>query len=382
MAVRRALLGAALDRMVDARSGSHDRAVDLLRIAAVGGVVLWHWVFSVTHRRDDVLVNPNPIDEVPGGWLLTWLFQVVPLFFLVGGYANLAAWDLAHRSTRRFLAWRLRRLLGPVLVLAAVWLTVDALVRLARPGYDGILAVAPILITPLWFVLAYLWVVLLTPITATAHRRYGVGVVAGLGAVIVAADIMRFGYSQPWAGAVNTMLIWVFAHQLGYLWRDGTLSTRGRSWLVAGAGLAAIALATSLGPYPRSLVAVPSEELSPMFPTTAVIAALAVFQVGLASLIAAPLSRWLRRPGAWRVVVACNAVVFTVFLWHMTALLAVFVAVEQLGFRPPAEPTTAWLLARPFWLVAPAAPLALLVAVFGPLERRFATSRSDVIAAP
>jgi hypothetical protein len=74
-------------------------------------------------------------------------------------------------------------------------------------------------------------------------------------------------------------------------------------------------------------------------------------------------------------VVAGNAVVFTVFLWHMTALLAVFVTVEHLGYRPPAEPTAAWWLARPFWLVAPAGVLAVLVAVFGPLERRFAARR-------
>jgi hypothetical protein len=29
---------------------------------------------------------PNPIHVVPGGWLATWLLQVMPVFFLVGGY--------------------------------------------------------------------------------------------------------------------------------------------------------------------------------------------------------------------------------------------------------------------------------------------------------
>lgn len=363
----------ALERMVDARSG-HDRTVDFLRIAAVGVVVLWHWVFSVTHRRDGVLVNPNPIDEVPGGWLLTWAFQVVPLFFVIGGYANLAAWDRVRGSARRFLRGRLRRLVGPVLVFVAVWAPLDGLLRWLRPGYGGVLSVAPILVTVLWFVLAYLWVVVLVPVTAPAHRRFGVVAVAGIGAVIIAADLLRFGYGVAWAGAVNTALVWVFAHQLGYLWRDGTLRTRWRGWVLVGAGLGAIALATGLGPYPRSLVAVPSGELSHMLPTTAVVAALAGFQVGLASLLAGPLSRWLRRPAAWRIVAAGNAVAYTVFLWHMTALLAVFVAVERLGFRPPGEPTLAWWLARPFWLVVPAVVLAVLVAGFGPVERRFATA--------
>ena len=46
-------------------------------------VVVWHWVLSVTHRRPDgEWAMPNPIDTVPGLWLLTWVGQVVPVFFL------------------------------------------------------------------------------------------------------------------------------------------------------------------------------------------------------------------------------------------------------------------------------------------------------------
>ncbi|MGH3715029.1 MAG: acyltransferase family protein [Micromonosporaceae bacterium] len=368
-----ASLGSALDRIAEARSGSHDRAVDLLRLAAVGVVVVWHWVFSVTHRLGDVLVNPNPIDTVPGGWVLTWGFQVVPLFFLIGGYANLAAWDRVHGSARRFLRWRLRRVLGPALVFVAVWALVDVLLRLLRPDYPGIVYAAPILITPLWFVLAYAWVLLLVPLTATAHRRYGVAVVVALGTVIVAADVARFWWGAAWAGAVNTALVWVFVHQLGYLWRDQLRRPGWRGWLLAGAALVAMALAVGLGPYPRSMVAVPSGEFSPLFPTTAVVAGLAVFQLGAASLLAVPLAGWLRRRRVWRGIVAGNAVAYTVFLWHMTALLVVFVAAERLGFRPPADPTPTWWLTRPLWLLAPAVALVPLVAAFAPLERRFAS---------
>ncbi|MGH3742521.1 MAG: acyltransferase family protein, partial [Micromonosporaceae bacterium] len=347
-------------------------------------VVLWHWVFAVTHRHHGVLVNPNPIEQVPGGWLLTWLFQVVPLFFIVGGYANLAAWDAVRRAgaggrggarggAGRFLRQRLRRLLLPALVFAAVWTLLDSAVRLANPGHPGVLSTVPVVFTPLWFIAAYLMVVLLTPVTAAAQRRHGWGVAAGLGAAVVAADIGRLGFGLEWCGAVNTVLVWIFAHQLGYLWRDGETAPLWRRAALACGGVAGVALATSLGPYPPSLVATPDQDMSHMLPTTAVIASLAVFQLGLSTLLAPALSAWLRRRGPWRAVVAANAVVLTVFLWHMTALLAVFLVVEQLGFTPYSTATWQWWLQRPFWLVAPAAALVPLVLAFAPVERKSST---------
>ena len=62
-------------------------------------VTLWHWTLSVTHRTaDGGLAMPNPIHVVPGGWLATWVLQVMPVFFLVGGYANLVGWQRAQAT--------------------------------------------------------------------------------------------------------------------------------------------------------------------------------------------------------------------------------------------------------------------------------------------
>ena len=51
-------------------------------------------------------------------------------------------------------------------------------------------------------------------------------------------------------------------------------------------GLTALVVLTNLGVYPHSMVAVRGEAVSNMFPTTACIAALAVFQVGVVMLLA------------------------------------------------------------------------------------------------
>src|SRR5215217_5670144 len=114
-----------VDALVDATPASRDRYVDFLRGVCIGVVVLWHWVFTVTHwTGSGRLTMPNPIGDVPGLWAATWLLQVMPLFFVVGGVANRAAWTAAGRDGRSasaFVLGRLRRLGRPCAVLVGVW---------------------------------------------------------------------------------------------------------------------------------------------------------------------------------------------------------------------------------------------------------------------
>src|SRR3954470_5995894 len=227
----------SLDRRVAATPPSRDRTVDLLRALSITVVVLWHWTGSVTHRRDGVIVMPNPIDQVPLLWLATWVGQVMPVFFLVGGFANLAAWDRAAGSARAFLRARLTRLLRPTAVFLGVWAVLEVLLLVVVPGYPGVLSYGRVVAAPLWFLAAYVWVVLLVPVTAVAHRRAAVPTVVLLGLGVVGVGLARFGAGLELFGLVNTALVWVFVHQLGYLWRDGMLDSPGRRWTLAATGL-------------------------------------------------------------------------------------------------------------------------------------------------
>jgi len=359
----------SLDRLVAATPPSRDRTVDALRAVSIGVVVVWHWVLSVTHRADGELVMPNPIAQVPLGWLATWLLQVMPVFFLVGGYANLAAWEQGGRRTAPFLRRRLARLLGPAGVFVVVWAATEAVAR-AVPGYPGVLAYGLIVFIPLWYLVAYVGVVLLVPLTAAAHRRSALPTVVLMGGAVAVVDVLRFGAGLEAAGLANSALVWVFVHQLGYLWRDGVLDPPGRRWALAAAGLAGLAGVAALDVYPRSMVATVGDELSHMYPTTAGIAVLAVFQLGVVLLLRGGIASWTRRRRVWKAVVAVNAVVMTVFLWHMTAFLAAFVLVEAAGLPIHSTPTAEWWMQRPLWLVLPAVPLAALVAIFARAETR------------
>jgi peptidoglycan/LPS O-acetylase OafA/YrhL len=236
-----------LDAMVANTPEHRDRYVDFLRVLAIGVVVAWHWSLSILYWSQDRWVMPNPIHEVPGGWAATWLLQIVTVFFVVGGYANGAAWwATAHSGAgiRAFYRARFQRLLVPVVVFLAVWAIFDLALLLLVPGYTGVLSYGQILFTPLWFIAAYLWVVLLVPLTATLHEHHKWLTLIGLAGVIAAADLGRFAAGWSELGWVNTALVWVFAHQLGYFFRDGTLDRLGK---LGAAGLVVAAVTMLVG---------------------------------------------------------------------------------------------------------------------------------------
>jgi len=83
------------------------------------------------------------------------------------------------------------------------------------------------------------------------------------------------------------------------------------------------------------------------------------------------LTRWLQRPGPWRVTILGNAWIMTLFLWHMTAYLVAVLLLWPLGFGQEHEPTARWWLERPLWIAGPGVLLVALIALLG----RFETQR-------
>lgn len=348
--------------------------VDAARAVCIVVVVLWHWTLSVTQRTaDGTLVMPNPVHTVPGSWLATWVLQVMPLFFVVGGYANLAAWERAPAtgtSGVRFVRGRLRRLLWPTAAWAAVWLAGEVIAA-ALPGpHRWMWQWFPGYLMPLWFVGVYRVLIALVPLTAALHVRAGPTVLAVLVALLAGGTVLTRVAGLDAAAWPTAALVWLFCHQLGYWWRSADLGRRPLPVraAIAAAGLAGLLVLTVGAGFPRSMVATVGAAESNLLPTNAAIAALAVFQLGLLVLVAPAARRLLGRPAVWKPVVAVNAVAMTVFVWHMTAYLVVVWVYERAGFALPVEPTAQWWAQRWLWLVGPLAVLVVLVAVFGRVE--------------
>jgi Acyltransferase family len=368
-----------------AAPADRDRFADLVRAASIVVVVAGHWLMAVpAWPPGGRLLGSNALAASPTLPLLTWLLQVMPLFFFVGGYANAKALEGVRRrgdGTAAFLAARMRRLLAPTALFALVWVAVAVVGRLAGPYGDLLGAGARMIAQPLWFLGVYLLVITAAPLMLRAHARFGVKVPVALGVAVVAVDALRlppgelhgvpFGLGLAGLGMLNFPLVWLLVHQLGFFYADGSLTRLPRAALaaMAGAGLAAMVLLTSSAPYPTSMVGLPGESMSNMNPPSACIVALTFWLVGLAMLARPRLQAWLARPRPWTAVVAANGSIMTVYLWHLTAMVAAILVLYPAGFPSPAPGSAAWWATRPLWLAACAGALAVLVRLLGRFER-------------
>jgi hypothetical protein len=364
-----------LRQLAERTPASRERHVDLLRALAITAVLLGHWLItSIGYDGDRRLTGHSALESLPWAYPLTWLAQVMPVFFIVGGYANAASLDSHRRHGGDAVGWlqeRSGRLIRPTTALFVV-LAVSALAgRLLGAEPDTVRTAVWVASIPLWFLSAYLVVVLLTPIMYALHERFRLAVPLVLVGLVALGDVARF-HGAPMLADGNFLFGWLAIHQVGFFWRDGGLPFRPPvSLSLLAGGVIALLLSTVVGPYPVSMIDVAGERIRNAAPPTLALLAAATAQLGLVMLLRDPAERWLRRPRPWLAVVAGNAVVLTIFLWHMSAVLLLVGALSSVHLLPtPQVNTAAWWLWRVPWLILLSLVLALLVAIFGPIETR------------
>lgn len=351
-----------------------DRYVDFLRAASIGVVVLGHWIIAIVYWQNGEIDGANALEVVPGLWLATWILQVMPVFFFVGGFSNLVSVDAVARRGEgypEFLWGRAERLLRPTAAFLVLWLLLVTALQLAGVSRDALALTGGLVARPLWFLGIYLIMIALAPAMVRLHRRFGVKVIAGMVAGAGIVDLLRFAGDAPSVGYLNFAFVWLLAHQLGFLYADGTLlrlRRRGRMTLAV-AGLAGLAVLAATPVYPGSMVGLPGDKVSNMDPPTVCIIALTLWQVGLVLLARPGVSRWLQRVRPWAAVIGVNAVIMTAFLWHLSALLIAVGVLYPLGWPQPEGGTTAWWLLRIPWIAILGGLLFGLVALFGRFER-------------
>src|SRR5918911_794757 len=75
-----------------ATPAKRDRYVDFLRVASLGVVMLGHWLMAALVWRGGRLRATNILETAQAAQWLTWIFQIMPVFFVVGGFANSVSW--------------------------------------------------------------------------------------------------------------------------------------------------------------------------------------------------------------------------------------------------------------------------------------------------
>ena len=361
-----------ISRLAAATPDTRNRVVDLYRAVAIGVVVLGHWLMAAVVVRDGELAMANTLDLVPPLQGLTWVLQVMPLFFLVGGYANATSWRSARAKGDTWATWqraRLRRLMTPVLPLLIAWLAICSVGVAAGVSPDLLRTASQSALVPTWFLAAYVLVVAVAPVTLALWERYGWWSFVGGMAVAAVVDLVSISTGSILVGFLNYLFVWASVHQLGYAWRDGAVDGARRRLALSALGLAAVSALVWVGPYPVGMVGT-GQPVENSYPARVTLLFLGLFQIGLALLAERRLQAWLQRPAAWRATIAVNARIMTLYLWHMTAMLGLVGLSLALGGRGlHLEPATgAWWATRPVWFAVCGVVTVALIAVFGRLE--------------
>ena len=300
---------------------TRDRAIDVIRIVSLVGVVVGHTIMATSTLRDGVFIWSNLLTASPVFQALTWVFQIMPLFFFAGVAASIESWK-PGTSWGNWLMRRCTRLYRPVFYYLAFWWVALALLSTVLPEhvYEP---VAGISIQLLWFLCAYVLVLATVPLLAriTTTGRL-VAAVAGTYTFVAVVDAIRINVDGWSAAAYLNMVVWVIPGMFGVAYRRRLLA--GRAALTVGVAMLAVNVALLvLGPYELSLVGTETQHLKNMTPPSLLLAGHAIMMCAFAIAAAPAIARWAHRPRVWWLAAIGNSGVMTLYLWHIPALLAV-----------------------------------------------------------
>ena len=189
-------------------------------------VVLGHWVVNVPRYQGGEFFFTRILAVEPWTQFLTWLFQVMPVFFFVGGFSNAASWQKARHSHGELRAWqsrRMKRLLLPTSALVLFWSLAVAFASAVGVNPVFIREGSHAALLPAWFLAVYVMVTVTVPFTQKIWERTGLWSVASLTLAAVLVDIAAFVGGQDWIRWSNYAFIWLAVHQLGYWWQRATI---------------------------------------------------------------------------------------------------------------------------------------------------------------
>lgn len=370
--------------LADQAPPERNRVVDLLRAAAILVVVLGHWLMAAVYvDADGGLHRGDLLDSAAWTHPLTWVLQVMPVFFLVGGYSNALSWRSACKRHETYGGWlraRLRRLVIPVLPLMVFWAVVAPTAHAAGVDADLLRIASRASLVPTWFMAAYVAVVAVAPLTLAAWERYGwwsIGAGLALGSLV---DFVSVAHDAVAVGFLNYLVVWGCVHMLGYAWLDGQLASAARRVALGVVGLTALYLLTVHGPYAVSMVGLSTDEIDNAFPTRVTQGFLGLLQAGVVLTLEPLLRRLVARRRLWILTVLVNARIMSIYVWHLT-MLGLLVAGSLLlgGFGLHRVPDTAgWWATRPLYF----AVLALLTVGAVAIVGRFESPAADGRPAP
>jgi len=199
---------------VAAEAGNRDRAIDVARLSALVVVMFGHCALLLATIDSDGLWIGNILGELPQLTPITWVVQVMPLFFFAGGAAAAYGW---HPGTAwgSWLVSRAQRLCRPVFWYLAFWTATLVVARLILGG-ESADRLGRECVALLWFLGVYLVVIAFVPLlTRIRSTGSAAAVVAALVAVAAGVDQIRFAVGSSEAGVGNFLFVWLIPVVIG-----------------------------------------------------------------------------------------------------------------------------------------------------------------------
>jgi hypothetical protein len=347
-----------------------DRAIDVIRIVSLVAVVVGHTVMATSTIRDEVFIWDNLLTTSVVFQALTWVFQIMPLFFFAGAAASVASWRpdpwQLEVSWGGWLMKRCTRLFRPVFYYLAFWVVTCTVLRQMLPihVYEPI---AGISIQLLWFLGAYVLMLAAIPLLARCSSigQLAAGV-AGVYVFVMVVDVIRLHVLGTALLGYLNISVWLIPGLFGVAYRRWLLE--GHAALRLGLAMLGVNLALlTFGPYELSLVGIEGQRIANMTPPSLLLAGHAIMMCAFAIAAAPAIERWAQRPRVWWLAVIGNSGAMTLYLWHMPALLLLHLSFDYLGLdRYPGQPHL--LVLSMIQLAIMVAAVAVLFLTLRPLE--------------
>jgi surface polysaccharide O-acyltransferase-like enzyme len=364
-----------------------NRYVDFLRSVSILIVIAGHWLMTTAYYVDGNLTSEHIFKIQPLTQWLTWLFQVMPIFFIVGGYSNAVSLESAQRKGIGYAGWlavRLHRLVIPLLALLVTWAAIVIIMNFFDASPAVIQLASRAALIPTWFLAIYIMVVILAPLMYRFWKRLGFASFWMFVTMAILMDIAYFTSEVPWLAWSNYFWIWLAIHSLGFAWRDGRMGGARRLITYSAVALLVMWVLVFYGPYPLAMVGSPDQTLSNTTPPKIALLVLGIFQFGLLLAMENPMRRALTGLRLWTATVLINSMIMTVYLWHLT-LLILFIGLLYLAGGPGLglEPgTLLWWFSRPLWIAILALLLVPITLLLSPLERMSRSPNASIASAP
>ncbi|WP_052460923.1 acyltransferase family protein [Microbacterium gorillae] len=347
-----------------------DLTLDLTRVSCVVLVVLVHVLFTGVGRAPDgALVIERTVEATAWFGPLSWVLNIMPLFFVVGGFAARVGWTSAQRrgaTAADFVRVRLQRLARPALPLFLFFALILGVARLL-PLDAGMRAMVDTIAigvgSPLWFLAAYMLTQALAPLMIRFHERnaWAPIVVLAVLALVVDLFVQRI-VTESWGmpridlttwdigsdlfGLPNVVFVWLLAQQIGFVMADGWFARR-RRWQLVGiilVGYALIWALVALVPYATGM-------LRNQWPPTLLMAILAVIQAAGLTLLKPALAALMRTRVAQGFVFLVGSRLMTTYLWHLPMIMVLTGLELLLPFPMPFPGSALWWWTRPLFLL-------------------------------